>query len=399
MVTVPKFGPLAGVKIILSGSTYAGPFAAGLMGDYGAEVVSIENVRAGDMIRAGSFFQAAHRNQQCIALDMVSPQGHEVLKRLVGESDILIENSKAGQWVKWGLSDEVLWSWNPKLVIAHVSGFGQTGDPEYVSRGAYDGIGQAFGGLMYMNGEPDPSSALCVNPFMADYLVSLYAAWGCLAAYINAQKTGQGESIDFAQFEACAYTMSDAFMNYLNLGTEYKRAGANNPKYGGWQPYKCKDGFIFVVPAGPSVYRKGLPWLGIEIGNETFPDDWQFVPRGTKAAEILESTLAAFCASRTVAEADKELNANSIYASPIMNHAMMEENSHYKARGVIAEWENIDGKKIKGPGPVFKFKNNPGQIWRGAPKYGQDNEAVLQRLGFSEADIAVLYENKVINKK
>ncbi len=398
MTTVPKFGPLAGVKVILAGSAYAGPFAAGLMGDYGAEVISIESTCSPDMIRAGNFFQASHRNQQCMSLDMSQPDGQEVIKRLVQQCDILIENSKAGQWNKWGLSDEVLWSWNPKLVIAHISGFGQTGVPEYVSRGAYDGIGQAFGGLMFMNGEPEPNMALGVNPFMSDYLVSMYASWACLAAYINVLKTGKGESVDLAQYEACVYTMSDAVMNYLNSGTEYKRSGARNVKYGGWQPYKCKDGYIFVVPVGPSVYKKGLPWLGIEIGTETFPADWQFVPRGSKADEIMQEALTKFCAERTVEEADKELNANSIYASPIMEHKMMENNPHYKARGTITEWETIDGKAIKGPAPVFKFTNNPGQIWRGAPKYGQDNDVILQQLGFTEADIAAFYEKSVVKK-
>ena len=194
------------------------------------------------------------------------------------------------------------------------------------------------------------------------------------------------------------YTMSDALMNYLNQGKEYERAGARNPKYGGWQPFQCKDGDIYVVPAGPSVYNKGLPWLGIEIGNETFPADWQFVPRGTKADEIMSAALAKFCAERTVAEADRELNAHSIYASPIMTHQMMLENPHYKARGTIAEWEDSDGKRIKGPAPVFKFKNNPGKIWRGAPKYGQDNEVVLKRLGFSEEEIKNMYEIKIVNK-
>jgi L-carnitine CoA-transferase len=330
---------------------------------------------------------------------MDKPEGREVIKRLVAKSDILIENSKAGQWDKWSMNDETLWSWNRKLVIAHVSGFGQTGDKEYTVRGSYDSIGQAFGGLMFMNGEPEPSSPLSVNPFMSDYLVAMYTSWCCLAAYINTQKTGKGESIDLAQYEACVYTMSDALMNFLNLGITYKRMGEKNPKYGGWQPFQCKDGIIFVVPAGPSVYNKGLPWLGIEIGNETFPADWQFVPRGSKADEIMSAALAKFCADKTVAEAEKELNEHFIFASPIMTHEMMADHPHYKARGTIAEWENIEGKKIKGPNTVFKFRNNPGKIWRGAPKYGQDNEEVLKELGFSAAEISSMYEQKIVNKK
>jgi L-carnitine CoA-transferase len=234
---------------------------------------------------------------------------------------------------------------------------------------------------------------------MSDYLVSIYASWCCLAAYINAQKTGKGESIDLAQYEACVYTMSDAVMHWLNRGLEYKRTGAKNQKYGAWQPYKCKDGEILVVPAGPSFYHKGLPWLGIEIGNETFPKEWQFVPRGSKADEIVQEKLTEYCAKRTVAEADKELNANNVLASPIMTHKDMADHPQYKARGVIAEWEDAEGKKIRGPNAVFKFKNAPAKIWRGAPKYGQDNEEVLAGLGFSDAEIERMYEKNILNKK
>ena len=396
MITVPEFGPLSGVKVIISGISYAGPFAATLMGDYGADVLCIESSKAPDMVRGGSFFEQAHRNQKMITLNMADPKGQEVLLRLVKETDILIENSKAGQWDKWGLSDEKLWTANPKLVITHISGFGQTGVKEYVSRGSFDGIGQAFGGIMSMNGEPLPATSLGVNPYVADYYAALYGSWCSLAAYIRAQKTGRGDSIDVAQYEALVYTMSDAVMNLFNRGTTYKRTGAQNNKYGGWQVYKCRDGEILVVPVGNTAYHKGLPYLGIEIGSEHFPKEWQYVPRGTRGDEILTAKLEAYCAERTVAQVDEELNANNLLASPVMTHQMMENHPHYKAREVFAEWEDADGKTIRGPNTVFKFKNNPGRIWRGAPKYGADNEQVLSEAGYSPAEIQALLDTGVV---
>ena len=393
MINVPDFGPLSGVKVLVSGISYAGPFAATLMSDYGADVTFLESSRAPDMVRGGSFFEQAHRNQKSIAINLAAPEGQAVLERMLKESDILIENSKAGQWDKWGLSDDILWESNPKLVIAHVSGFGQTGVKEYTSRGSFDGIGQAFGGLMGMNGEPAPASPLGVNPYVADYYAAIYASWSCLAAYIKALKTGRGDSIDIAQYEALVYTMGDALMNSLNRDTEFRRSGAQNSKYGAWQPYKCLDGEILVVPIGSSSYNKGLPFLGLEIGNEDFPAEWQYVPRGTKADAILQGKISEFCAARTVEQADKELNENNILASPIMTHKMMPEHPQYKARNVITEWEDAKGQKIKGPNTVLRFKNNPGRIWRGAAQYGQDNEAVLGALGYSEAEIKAMYDS------
>lgn len=394
----PGFGSLEGVKVLVSGVAYAGPFAASLMADYGAEVLSIENTVAPDMIRTGSVFQQMHRNQRAIALGVPTPKGKEIFLKLIKEYDIFIESSKAGQWEKWGLDDETLWQINPKLVIAHISGFGQTGLSEYTSRGSWDAIGQAFGGLTSMNGLPSPEAPMMVNPFVCDYYTAIYASWACLAAYIKAQKTGRGDSIDIAQYETLVYSMGDAVMNYLNKGMDYKRAGYGNPKYGAWKTYTCKDGNIYCAPAGIGAMKKGLPFLGLIHGSEDIPQDWQFLPTGSKGAQLVEEKLTQYCANHTVDEADKELNKVGILASPIMTHDRMENHPHYQARGVITQWKNADGEKVKGPDTLLRFKKNPGKIWRGAPKYGADNEEVLAGLGLSEQDIQELYNDKVITK-
>ncbi|WP_411705992.1 CoA transferase [Edaphovirga cremea] len=394
----PAFGPLAGVKVLVSGVAYAGPFAASLMADYGAEVLSIESTVAPDMIRTGSVFQQMHRNQRAIAMNVPTDEGREIFLKLIKEHDIFIESSKAGQWGRWGLDDEALWESNPKLVIAHVSGFGQTGLPEYTSRGSWDAIGQAFGGISSMNGLAEPEPPMITNPYVCDYYTAIYASWACLAAYIKAQKTGKGDSIDIAQYETLIYSMGDALMNYLNKGIEYKRAGLNNPKYGAWKTYTCKDGSIYCAPAGISAMKKGLPFLGLQHGSEDIPENWQFTPTGTKGAKLLEEKLAEYCAGRTVDEADRELNKVGILASPIMTHDRMEDHPQYKARQVIAQWDDADGKPIKGPNTLLRFKNNPGTIWRGAPKYGSDNEEVLSGLGYSAEEIAKFYKNKILTK-
>lgn len=399
MIKVPEFGPLKGVKVAVSGVAYAGPFAATLMADYGAEVLFIESTKAPDMVRGGSFFEHAHRNQKTIALNVPTPEGKEIFTKLMKNTDIFIENSKAGQWDKWGFSDEELWQINPKLIIAHASGFGQTGVEEYLSRGSWDAIGQAFGGMMFMNGMPSPESPLVSNPFVCDYYTAIYTSWACLAAYINMLKTGKGESIDIAQYEVLVYTMADAVMNYYNRGIEFKRAGTRNVKYGAWKVYKCTDGEVYLAPAGQSAVKKGLAFLGLQYPSETFPEGMQLFPTGSKAAELVEGKLAEYCAKHTVNEAEKELNDVGLLCSPIMTHKMMADNPQYKARNVLTEWTDADGKKIKGPNTVMRFKNNPGKIWRGAPKYGTDNDEVLTSIGYTASDIAKFYEGKIVAKK
>lgn len=153
---IPTFGPLSGLKVVHSSQSVAGPFAADMMADMGADVIWIENAAGQDVSRIapGMAAQLDRRNMRNIALNVNTPKGREVFLKLMADADIFVEASRPGQYGKWNLSDEVLWEHNPKLVIAHISGFGQYGDPGYVRRASYDPIAQAFSGNMYMNGRP-----------------------------------------------------------------------------------------------------------------------------------------------------------------------------------------------------------------------------------------------------
>lgn len=154
----PDFGPLSNVRVVLAGLSTAGPFAATMMSDFGADVISIESPFVRDQYRTTdslAYLNKERRNQRAIALNVVKPEGQEAFLKIIESADIFIENSRAGTWDKRGLSDEVLWEHNPKLVICHITGFGLTGDPEYLARGSYDSIGQALSGFMALNGEPD----------------------------------------------------------------------------------------------------------------------------------------------------------------------------------------------------------------------------------------------------
>ncbi|MGB6554965.1 MAG: CoA transferase, partial [Candidatus Binataceae bacterium] len=228
---VPEaFGPLQGVRIVSTGTLIAQPFAAELAAEMGAEVIQIERPGAGDVgwrnigIRlatrdgtpavATSWVQE-RRNVFCITLDLSKPRGREVFLKLAARADIWMESSKPGTYPKWNLDDATVWNLNPKLVITHVSGFGQTGDPDYVTRASYDIVGQAVAGMMYQTGYPDPTPPTRAAPWTGDYITALFTLWSSLAGLTYARSTGKGQAIDVAQYEAIHKTMGGTMLEYF----------------------------------------------------------------------------------------------------------------------------------------------------------------------------------------
>lgn len=397
-IEVPEFGPLSGVKVISAGVSVAGPFAASMLADFGADVTFVESPFIKDQFRTNDshgFLNKERRNQKAIALDVRKPAGHEAFSKLIADSDIFIENSKAGSWTKRGFSDETLWEINPRLVIVHVSGFGQTGDPEILKRGSYDSIGQAMSGFMNLNGEPD-GLPMQAPAYIGDYVAALHAVFGALAAYINAQKTGVGESVDVAQYETMLNCIGSFVSDYLCYDIDRKRSGAMNPTFAGCGSYKCKDGYIYVFYLSTNVLKGGLPLLGLEFGSELFPEDKYAVWKDAPGAEVLEERLKEFCASRTVLEAEREFNEHNVTAQGINDWQHLVDNPQVQARGSIIEWDAIEGGKVKGAALCPRMTKNPGKVWRRASHYGEDNEAVMKSLGYDDQQIADMYSEGIL---
>lgn len=396
----PDFGPLSNVRVVLAGLSTAGPFAATMMSDFGADVISIESPFVRDQYRTTdslAYLNKERRNQRAIALNVVKPEGQEAFLKIIESADIFIENSRAGTWDKRGLSDEVLWEHNPKLVICHITGFGLTGDPEYLARGSYDSIGQALSGFMALNGEPD-GAPMQAPAYLCDYVVATLASWSCLASYIKAQETGVGESIDCAQYEAMMLFSSCWPMDWFQYRLERKRAGAASPTFAGCGTYQCKDGWLYVFFLSTPTMKKGLPFFGLEFGSELYPEENYAVFKGTEGGDILEEKVRAYCAEHTVLEAEKELNANGITASAVLDYKMMETHPQFVARGNIIEYEGIEGETVKGLSIAPRLKNFPTQIWRRPPHYGEDNEDVLAEAGYTPEQIQDMYDKGLIAK-
>lgn len=397
---VPKFGPLQGVRVAHASQSIAGPFVCQIMAEFGADVIWLENSLVMDIARAdtGMTIEQDRRNQRNLCLNIPSPEGKEIFLKLMEETDIFLEASKAGQYDKWGLTDEVLWEHNPALVIVHISGFGQTGDADTIKRPAYDSVGQAFGCLMRMNGFADrpPVSAM---PFLGDYLTASLASTTALAALHRAKQTGKGESVDLAQFEAMMRCQLNYPLDDLNYGLKFTREGNHSSFRAGLGTYRCMDGEIHIFIVGMGVLKKGLPFLGLEFGSKEFPADQPVVLPDTPGGNLLEEKLIEFCQTHTVDDAEKQLIAHGIPCSKIMDYVSAYKHPHYKAREVFTEWDTVDDRHIIGVNVIPKLKNEPGRIWRGAPTIGMDNEDILTDLGVSAEKIQELYDKQIIVKK
>lgn len=399
------FGPLQGVRVLNLSQAIAGPFACAMLGDLGADVIGIENPKGRDTSRpnpvlGGWGTQMDRRNSRSLCMDVRKGRGRELFFTLLKDADILVEGFRGGQMQKWEMSDEALWEINPSLVIVHISGFGQTGVPEYVTRASFDGIGQAFSGYMEMNGFPDrlPIPAF---PKPSDYFTGLFGIVGALAALHRARETGQGESIDIAQYEAMLRCSGFYVCNYLNTGVLPQREGSHSTSSAGYGAYTCKDGVaLYVLILGAGVVRNALATLGLDINEEPFYDGMGLCGMGTPAGDKLEEALADFFSTHTGAQAEEILLGAGVPCSRIYTFADCEADPHYQARESFTEWKNAyDEGTVRGVNVVPKLKNNPGRIAKGMPLVGQHNEEILHSLGCDAAEIAALYEAGTIRQE
>ncbi len=400
---IPQFGLLSGYRVVMVGLSVAAPFAAELYAEHGADVIWIENPSVDDMGRFSqhaSSTQQDRRNMRSLALNYLKGAGREAFLKLIETADVLIEASVGGRFESKGLGDEELWKVNPGLVIAHISGFGQTGVSSYVKRASYDPIAQAFGCAMRMNGIPGQPSAPAM-PFPGDYSAAFYAFGMTLAALLKRTETGRGESIDVAQFETMMRIQSQYPIKGWTYGEEYEKEGTHSLICALYGTYECSDGEeIYVLFLGPGVLKGGLPAIGLEYGSELFPAGQGIIPYGSKAADVAEEAFSKFLGEHTAEEVEQILNDAGVPCSRLLNYAQAAVNPHYVARGVVEHWKATNGElDIAGVKVVPELKNHPGKVWRGAPCIGQDNDDILSELGFGSESISAMYEEGLIGKK
>jgi len=397
----PSFGNLDGVKVLWAGGSTSAPYAAQLLADCGADVIWLENPRNPEPFRFidSNVKYSERRNMRNICLNVGTEQGAEVFRRLIAEADIFLESSKGGTYTRLGFPDDDLFAINPAIVIVHVSGYGQTGLPEYVTRASYDGVAQAFSGLIDMN-QNFVTNPYPIGPYSADYTTAMYAAFGAVVALYKAKATGVGESVDVAQYEATLRNQASPVDWWTDRVWAAKAGGAQNNA--GQACYLCKDGkYVNCNFFGGGVFKKLIPLLGFEYGGDLFPEGIAAVryDHEPEAAKALDDALKQFCIDRTAKEVEEFFIPKGLPVNKVNDFSDIEQDPQVIARDAIIEYETYDGKTLRSQGFCPKFVRNPGVQWSAGCAMGGQNDEILAELGFSEEDIKAFYEAKAVVKR
>ncbi|MGD0153576.1 MAG: CoA transferase [Thermacetogeniaceae bacterium] len=413
-VLIPKFGPLEGMRVLSTGSIVAMPQAANMLADFGAEVIHVERPKIGDPYRtlapfvqdtgkkvSASWAQDA-RNRLSLSLEvnLNIPEAKEIFLGLIKNSDIWLENLV---WIeKLGITDEMCLDVNPKLVIAHVSGFGRPqfgGIPEICDRGSYDMIGQAASGWMSLMGFPEPNPPSMAKPWANDYISAMMSVFGVLIGYINAKKTGKGQVVDVAQYEANARQLSDTFVSYLEAGILRGRTGNKSPAFQPYDVFRAKDKWVCVAAFGPAVYQRFIKALGLDLDHYTWKECASSVEAvASEKGQEVDRLTREWIGVRTAIEVEEHMSKYKVPCSVVYDAKDLAENPHWQARGNFIEYEDQTlGRKIKAFGIAPKLSATPGIVWRGAPTTGQDTDAILSKiLGYSQTEIDSFREKGII---
>lgn len=392
----PKFGALAGLKILDSGSNIAGPLGGGLLSECGSTVIHFEAPNKPDNQRGWYGYPQNHRNQLSMVADIKTKEGRDIFFKLIEWADIWVESSKGGQYDRLGLSDEEIWKVNPRLAIVHVSGYGQTGDPSYVSRASYDAVGQAFSGYMSLNGTTE---ALKINPYLSDFVCGLTTCWAMLACYVSTVLTGKGESVDVAQYEALARIMDGRMMQFATDNVKMPKTGNKDAQAALFSFYTCKDGkTIFIGMTGAEVAKRGYPIIGLPApgtGDPDFPEGFTGWLINSPVGQRMEAAMEKFVSEHSMEEVETIMQANQIPCQRVYDLEDCLNDPHWKARESVMEWDDPMMGRVTGLGLMNKFKNNPSEIWRGSPLFGMDNKDILRDLGYSDEEIKEMYEKGI----
>ena len=391
---------LAGLRVIEMGQLIAGPFCGKTLGEFGAEVIKIEPPGAGDPLRnwrllkngTSVWWQVQSRNKQSVAIDLRQKEGQDLARRLIAEADVLIENFRPGTLEGWGMSPEELHRLNPGLIIARISGYGQTGP--YRDLPGFGVIGEAMGGLRHLTAEPG-RVPVRVGVSIGDTLAALHAVIGILTAlYHRRVHGGAGQVIDVALHEAVFNVMESLLPEYSAFGAVREAAGSALPGIAPSNAYPCQDGWVLVAGNGDSIFKRLMGTIGRNDLGEA-ADLADNAGRVARVAEI-DAAIGAWTQQRTVQATLDALSAARVPAGKVYTAKDIAEDPHYRARDMILQQPTRDGYTVEVPGIVPKLSVTPGTVRASAPHVGDDTEAVLRGMGLSEADIATLRTKEII---
>jgi CoA:oxalate CoA-transferase len=378
--TLPR--PLDGLRILDFTRVLAGPMATALLADLGAEVIKIEppggdDYRAIGPMRNGAsaLFTVVNRNKQSLVLDLKQPSAVDVARQLAAQVDVVIENFRPGVAERLGIGADALRAINPRLVYVSVSGFGQTGPLAH--RPAYDIIIQAMSGLMEATGRPDGDPTL-VGEAVSDVVAGLFASWATLAALYQVQRTGEGQHVDVAMFDATLAFLVTSVARLLFTGQPAKRVGNRHPLSAPFGVYRARDGHFALAVLNNKLFAA----LAAVLGQPEMADDPRFANDESRSERdaLLRHVIEAWAATRDVAEVVACIDAAGVPVSPLWNIAEALGSAQAQARGLLQSVDDPELPDLRLPTQPVRFNGAAANRTVRAPALGEHSEAVLARL-------------------
>ena len=395
-------GPLADLVVIEMGTLIAGPFAGQILGDFGAEVIKLEDPKVGDPMRQwgrslpkgeSPWWPVIGRNKKSVGLNLRSHEGQAIAKDLIRQADVVIENFRPGSMEKWGLSYEALSKDNPGLVMARVSGFGQTGP--YAERAGYGLIGEAMGGLRYVTGEPDrPPARAGIS--IGDSLAAMHAVMGITMALHERSRTGRGQVIDAALYESVLAVMENLVTEYDLTGYVRERSGSVLPGIAPSNAYPCAGGDLILIGGnGDNVYAR----LTEAMGRPDLKSDPKFIDHAARGVnqQELDAIVAEWTSGFALNDLLALLEEKGVPASRVFRAPDMLEDPQYAAREAIVVTDHPVFGKIRMPNAFPKLSRTPGAVrWPGPPLGAHTDEILVGRAGLTLARVAELRSRGIV---
>jgi crotonobetainyl-CoA:carnitine CoA-transferase CaiB-like acyl-CoA transferase len=390
---------LQGLKVLEMGQLIAGPFASKMLGEFGAQVIKIEPPGVGDPLRkwrklkdgTSLWWHVQSRNKQSLTLNLKAAEGQEIVRRLVAEADVLVENFRPGTLESWGLGWDTLSKINPRLIMLRISGYGQTGP--YRDRPGFGVIGEAMGGLRHLTGYPG-QAPVRVGISLGDSLSSLYGVIGVLLALQERQNSGMGQFIDVALYESVFAMMESLVPEYDACGYIREPAGSALPGITPSNSYPCNDGhFVLIAGNGDSIYKR----LMHLIGRPDLAEDPRLAHNDGRGehAERIDAAIAEWTQQRDRDQVLEALNQALVPAGFPYTAADIVKDPHYLARQMIETVQTSAGA-LKVPGVLPKLSRTPGRLGAGGPQLGEHTDDLLAGLGLSGEQVRGLRERGII---
>jgi formyl-CoA transferase len=394
--------PLDDLRVIELGVLIAGPFCGQLLGDFGAEVIKVEDPGVGDPMRqwgqekpygTSLWWPVVARNKKSVTADLRTAEGQDIVRRLIATADVLIENFRPGTLERWGLSPESLWEINPRLVITRVTGFGQTGP--YSQRAGYGSIGEAMGGIRYVTGEPDrPPSRAGVS--LGDSLAAMFATLGTLVSLHQRDRSGRGQIVDSAIYEAVLGMMESLIPEWQIAGYQRQRTGPTLPNVSPSNAYPTLDGEMILIAANQdTVFRR----LAAVMGRPDLATDERYATHGARGLSMneLDGIIAEWSSAVAADDLLATLNEGGVPAGRIFRAKDMFADPQFAARDAIVRLSHPDLGEFAMHNVFPRLSETPGRVRHVGPTLGEHNSEIYQSLlGIDDDELSSLTAAGVI---